>query len=580
MTKLTFDQSPSEHETDIVIVGAGISGLYTALRLVEEDPDRTVTIVERLNRTGGRLDTDLIEFADDVVVREEEGGMRFNYDMTELMQLINKLGLCDQIVDFPMGSAGMTNRFHLRGRSFTKAEANATVNRIWGEIYDLNENERGLSPTQLVTKAFDLVLAENGDSNTPGRTPEDWTHLRNNYTWQGTTLNNWQMWSLLRSMNYSEECIQMLTETIGFAGPFKAPINAGDAFQILADFPKDPTYFTFRDGFSTLPNTVAERLTTEYGDRVTIRLSSNVDAIEREGDGFRFRITKAADDANSNPYIPDGETKYIRTHHTVLAVATAGMERLISTSPALNDHPLAHRLWESVHASRGMKLMKINLYFDSPWWGEKGIISPAVQFGPNFSSLPINAIYPFYALVDPDKTAEAPAALTIYCDFNNTNFWAGLQNLEPMFESPKQTEQNNKVPQTSFGASRALVDEAKRQLCTLFGTTTVPEPVLTSYRLWNGTDDFEYAYHQWRLGVNDIIVREFLANPMDGVYCCNEAISDMQGWVNGSLRSSNDALARLGVGPLDNDPCTKDDVSETADTPAALVRVTPGLWGS
>ena len=94
-----------------------------------------VTIVERLNRIGGRLNTDLIRVGDNDVVREEEGGMRFNTSMTELMQLIAALGLCDQVVPFPMSSspyaASNTNRFRLRGHSFTGAEA---VNGKQGEV--------------------------------------------------------------------------------------------------------------------------------------------------------------------------------------------------------------------------------------------------------------------------------------------------------------------------------------------------------------------------------------------------------------------------------------------------------------
>src|SRR5664279_505263 len=142
MNRIHFPDARDEAGNDIVIVGAGVSGLYCARRLIEQDPARRITIVERLNRVGGRLGTDLIDIAPGDVVREEEGGMRFNYDMTELMQLTNALGLCGGIVPFPMGSNvadfGNTNRFWLRGRRFTAVEAAAGANSIWGEIYDLN----------------------------------------------------------------------------------------------------------------------------------------------------------------------------------------------------------------------------------------------------------------------------------------------------------------------------------------------------------------------------------------------------------------------------------------------------------
>ncbi len=474
-----------------------------------------------------------------------------------------------------------TNRFSLRGRNFTAAQAEAGNNVIWGEIYDLEEDEKGKSPTAIVKAAYKAVLDENGWPPPPQQTPEFWTKFRETATWRGVTVNEWQMWGLLRDMGRSEECIAMLSESIGFAGPFKAPINAGDAFQILADFPKDPQYHTFKYGFSTLPNAVQ----STFPDNVQILLGTNVDSIERNGDGFVLTLTEAPEGQNSNPHVPRGETKTITTGELILAVATNGMERLFITSPALNEDPEAQKLWDNIHSARGMKLMKINLYFEAPWW-ENGKIQPPVQFGPNFSSLPINAVYPFYSLEEgyakddmvltaEEKIPNESAALTIYCDFNSTNFWAGLQNVGDLFDSPLERKQTEKVPQTLYAASKHVVAEAKKQLCQLFAYDEVPEPVLTSYRLWDGDDDFEYAYHQWRLGVVDSEVRKYLSHPINGVYFCNEAISDMQGWVNGAIRSSNAALAHFGVCPMDNDPCTGPPAVSDA---VAEPRVS-GPWG-
>ena len=64
--------------TDILIVGAGVAGLYTAYRLLEQNSKKKVVILDRLNRTGGRLDSDLVAIKDpyddkDSIVKEEEG---------------------------------------------------------------------------------------------------------------------------------------------------------------------------------------------------------------------------------------------------------------------------------------------------------------------------------------------------------------------------------------------------------------------------------------------------------------------------------------------------------------------------
>lgn len=593
MTRTTFVDLPDEHDADVVIIGAGMAGLYCAMRLIEADPERRITIVERLNRHGGRLQTDLVTI-DDNVVREEEGGMRFNYSMTELMSLNAELGLCDKIVPFPMKSDGNTNRFHVRGQSFTAADAAAGSNKIWGELFDLDETERGRSPGELVAQVFNRIRAENNDTITGDRPPEGkdgWTDVREKWTWKGQTLNQWQMWGLLRDMGYSEECIELLSQMNGFTGLFKAPTNAGEGFQVLGDFPTDPRLFTFEDGFSTLPDAIVKRLEDDHGEQVPIALSTNVDRIVREGDRFRLEITEAPRGQNSNQWVDKGTKKTITADQVVVAVATTAMQQLFQTSPAMHEQPDAQKLWNNLCAARGMALMKINLYFHEPWWGEQnGPVSPPVQYGPSFTSLPINSVYPFYTVPGGSARAtegvggvpEGPAALTIYCDFDNTNFWAGLQNLEPKFTSELQTQHNQDDPQTIYGASQPVVDEIRKQLRVLFSVDDVPEPIMTSYRLWDGSDDFDHAYHQWRVGVVDSEVRAYLAAPLPGLYFCNEAISDMQGWVNGSLRSADDVLKQppFELEPLRTAPCPPPAAPTAAVDAAAPQPHVSGLWGA
>lgn len=626
MPDLKFKDALKSSDVDIAIIGAGISGLYCAYRLLtsKKFAGKKIAIYERLNRTGGRLQSDLIPIRGDHAVKskkgdpnffdlvhidhvkEEQGGMRFNYGMEELMTLNAKLGLCDKIVPFPMSSeynpncsadapqtsSGNTNRYCIRGHSFSVEEAAEGGNMIWSELYDLAPQEVGLSPVEIVTNAYHRILEANHILLEEDQTPEYWQKFRLKFKWKGIPMNEWQMWGLLLDMGYSGECVQMLSETIGFAGPFKAMINAGDAWQILADFPKDPTYYTFEDGFSTLPDAIKAVIK----DKVDIYLSTNVDRISGKEGAFKLEITEAPDNLNSRPNIPGGKTKVVKARQIIAAIATTGFQNLFVKSPALHTaskHNNPMQLWESISAAIGLNLMKINLYFREAWWYNGSTSRPKIKFGPNFTDLPINSIYPFYSVEDIEvnkeegtvciKTGEEPAALTLYCDFNKTNFWKGLQNVGPKFTSPLQEKYNRKKPQTVFPASQAVVAEIRKQMQLLFGVTNVPEPVFTSYRLWNGEDDFEHAYHQWALNADDKKIMRYLANPLPGFYVCNEAISDMQGWVNGSLRSSNLALGKISKGaikPLSNKPCVSSVKKEKAKTTKKpQIRISGGLWG-
>lgn len=539
-------------KADFVIVGAGVCGLYCAWRLLSKKPDLKIVIMERLNRPGGRLDTDMVKIGD-TTIREEEGGMRFNYSMDELMSVFAAFDLCKDIVPFPMSSSDNQNRYYIRGHSFTKKEAEESGHMIWSELYDLQPFEIGKSPVQIITDAYNAILAENGILESPKYpTPEFWQKMRIKYTWRGIPLNRWTLWGIFRDMGYSEECITMLSHTIGFEGPFLSMANAGDAMQILEDFPAVPTYYTFKDGFSTLIKALVKGIQKEKGGEIF--LSTNVDKITGKKGSFKVDYTMAEKGKSAGFMETEGQRGSIEAEQLILAVPAKAMEALFYASHALHAVPTSRQFFDDINSVVRMKLMKINLYFDYPWWKQSFSVDPPIEFGPNFTDLPINAIYPFYSITDDPKLN--PAALTIYCDFNNVNFWEGLQNVGPKFNSPQQ-KKHSKRPEIMYPASVAVVNEAIRQLKLLFDTPHVPEPILTSYRSWNGNDDFSYGYHQWALNANDKKVMKRLVEPIPGVFTCNEAFSDMQGWVNGSLRSSDKVLKKLGISPLkeEQNPC-------------------------
>jgi monoamine oxidase len=72
---------------DLVIIGGGISGLYTALRYQEIHPRSNIAILEASSKLGGRLQT---YYAKDKSYQYETGGSRFNQYHTRLLALIKK----------------------------------------------------------------------------------------------------------------------------------------------------------------------------------------------------------------------------------------------------------------------------------------------------------------------------------------------------------------------------------------------------------------------------------------------------------------------------------------------------------
>ena len=576
-------EMPSDvpQDADLVIVGAGMSGLYVAWRLLQQENPPHIVILDKNNRTGGRLDSDVIHFPDHEDVKEEEGGMRFTFDlMDDLMALFATLGIEEQIIPFPMNSGG-NNRLLFRDRAFNNGQAKESDYQIWSDLYHLKPDEQHKNPNSLIDDVFNLILEQNPAvakrlteiEDAQGRTPEYWQIFRLDCNWNDVALKDWTLWSLFDAMGYSNEAITMLYRVLGFNGTFLSEMNAGEAFQLLEDFPSNPGFKTLSNGFSTLPNALVDQIGLDR-----IYLETRVDRIKGAGDRYELAYTR------------DGIRNQITADKVVLALPRLALEKLYIGSNLVNELPgdAACLWWNSLQTTTDQSLLKINLYYDKAWWGSLPNV-PAVGFGPNFSDLPLGSVYPFYAiseelsaaaeyqewLVEHDQEPspvgaenlkkyqrakyDKPAALTIYCDYLNINFWRSLQDMEEKFTSPLQQE-HSQPPQTIYPASVAVVSAATELFGKLFDTDAVPAPVMTSARIWMGSTAFDsppeqqvgYGVHQWGLHADDREVIKGMIQPAPNLFTCGEAFSDYQGWVEGALRSADLVLAceQFGLEPI------------------------------
>ncbi|UTW13454.1 FAD-dependent oxidoreductase [Marinobacterium rhizophilum] len=575
-------RNPMPTQTDTLVVGAGMAGLYSTWRILQDNPGADVFIIDKSNRTGGRLDSDLVNI-NGVQVKEEEGGMRFTFDeMDNLMSLFMLLNIDDQVVPFPMNSGG-NNRLLFRGHSFNNAIAAEDDSAIWSALYNLAPAEQGMSPGAIINTVFNRILEANPDfSERPEqRGPEFWQRFRLDCQWNGIKMKDWTLWNLFSDMGYSSECITMLYRAAGFNGTFLSQMNAGVAYQLLEEFPADPQFRTLENGFSTLPNALVERIGKER-----IYLKTQLLSIARAEGGQGYRLKYQTIDAQNQ--VRYGE---MTANRVVLGLPRLALEKLFIGSNLLNELPAeeSEKLWDSLQTATNQPLLKINLYYDKAWWGNKTSGQPEVAFGPNFSDSPLGSVYPFYA-IDPASFAaleysdwlksqgntpapevedklqninqsryHKPAALTIYCDYLNINYWQTLQNNGALFDSPLQRQFSECNPQTLYAASQSIVERATYYFKELFNTHYVPTPILTSARIWNGStrfnvdasQEFGYGVHQWAVAADDREVMQYLCEPIENIYTCGEAFSDYQGWVEGALRSANLVLEKaFGLAPI------------------------------
>lgn len=500
--------------TDVAIIGAGVAGLYCALRLLQQNPQQRIVIHEKAAQIGGRLTTDILSYQGNAV-KCESGGMRFLAAHTHLMQLLDELGIRDasHVVPFSMGDEN--NLLYLRGQRFSRREAILSGQTVWKDIYRLSPQEQHMAPEALLNRVLHQLLLHNDIDAAQWWpvSPRDWQDLRCTMQYQGEAIYKWGLWPLLMAMGVSAECVQMLCDSGGFTSPYQLQINAGAALQLLCKFTTLPQFLTLEHGYQSLSTHMAERIGALHGQ---IRLQQQVQAIDSAGTGYRLRLADGT------------ETQAKRV---IIALPPGPLLRLLRASETgLNASP---QLLADIDSVQEMPLTKINLYFARRWW----LQAHGIRNGVCMSDLPISQVVFFDPLQGQDYAS--PAALTLYCDFFRQHYWHSLQNLGTPYRSP-----DFPAPPPNLNlASSFVVEQGQQYLQQMFGHD-IPAPFCATYQSWGEGNDGS-GDHKWKVGVNDIEVLARIKHPLPNLAICNEAFSDEQAWVEGALRSAHEALKAL-----------------------------------
>ena len=144
------------------------------------------------------------------------------------------------VASVPLSSDGDERRF--LGREGSAPYERAVQNLgVWGEIFQPTPARRKNQTVRFLSEAYRRVFAANrvalaasGYADVPvAPTPEYWETFRRVAEWDGTPLDTWQMWGLLRVLGYSEACCASVDHVLGIEGPFWATMSAGETFELL-----------------------------------------------------------------------------------------------------------------------------------------------------------------------------------------------------------------------------------------------------------------------------------------------------------------------------------------------------------
>jgi lysine 2-monooxygenase len=504
---------------DVAIIGGGISGIYGAWRLLRESLEQSVLadlvekrggklrvgVFEVSNRIGGRLMSVRLPGLESTPV--ELGGMRFLQTHRRVFNLIKHLGL--EYKDLPVADPNNATLAYLRGKHFLASD----VGQLEFEPpYRLDRGERGRSPGSLL---IEVALRHRRD---------------------GEPLRERGFWNLLLK-EMSLESYQLLREAGGY-DTIVRNWNAAEAIPfLLADFAPDARYLALKEGFETLPLTLADQVRNAGGE---INLQHRLHRLDEDSDG-QFRLI--FDVAPSGPTYRfrrlEREQVY-RAHYVILAMPRRSIEMLHPDSVPFRIDGFEENL-QLVLPQEGFKIFAA---YRRPWWLEQR----GVQAGRSVTDLPVRQCYYWHT-----EKGKPSALMASYNDGDSVEFWSGLAREMPQYSpDPAVCPPGVPIPDQilQLSASGALVRELQAQLRELHALPdlpldvpgSVPFPYAAISQNWT-KDPFGGGWHFWKIGANAKAAGRYMRqpDPKKRLYVCGEAWSRQQGWVEGALETA-DAL--------------------------------------
>jgi monoamine oxidase len=501
--------SEREKDLDVVIVGAGVSGVYVGWRLLTTGRAKSVTILEQSQRVGGRLLSLQPPGLPDVWC--ELGGMRFTSNQPLIGGLVKQLNLPTHefVVEEP------DNINYLRGVQIRQQQLSDPTTAL---PYDLDWAERGMDPNSLLSYAVNQVI--------PGATQMSTAQMRKfleKYMLEGRHIYDWGFWNLI-ARGLSHEGYELARATGGYDTPL-LNWNAMDTISLNFDLEPTTLYYAVTGGYQLVPLTIASQFEQSGGQ---IKLGHHLDSFDSDADGKIVMHVSAG-----------GATSKVHADALVLAMPRRSLELIAPTGPVLGPaDPSIRAMIESVTP---IPLFKLCVAYPYPWWEIVGVTQ-----GRSVTDLPIRQTY-YWATGKPrdgDPDDRKSVLLATYDDGNNVDFWNGYS--DPNHHPPFQTTEDHDTREhpgsqewDQYRPTAPMVAEADRQLREIHGVRVGPKPYAAAYIDW-GVDPYGGGVNFWNIHARSWEVIPRMINPVHGlpVYICGEAYSNGQGWVEGALETA------------------------------------------
>ncbi len=548
---------------DIAIVGGGVSGVYTAWRLLLDGPKHSallkkwqaerghlkIALFEGSDRIGGRLLSAKAPGLPNIIC--EIGGMRYVSSQTIVRSLVeNKLNLPrhEQAVTEPH------NILYLRGKQL--------------RVSDLSDPDKlpyNLAPDEIAWLKKDVSPKNTADNflgyaveklfpDIQKHTGPALREFLDKQVVDDVPLYKHGFWNLVAAQ-LSHEAYLLAVTTVGY-DCLGYNTNAVDAICEYYDFTPDVKYYLLNDGYDAVVWNLQKEF-EEAGGQIGLEtwLTS-------------FEEATLSDNSNGVTLRFRNDEGFQTARALVLSMPKRSLSLLEQKGPLFDPtKKTAERVRNMMGAVIPIPLYKMFIAYDRPWWQKE-----AVDKGRSITDLPIRQCY--YWGVENGSTDGKPknqnAILMVYNDAISSDFWAGLRSMPKgdddysnkdttlKFERKEMPHAGNGVKEDwqkrleqnwkQCEAPKAMVTEMHRELQIMHNVKDAPEPLEAAYMDW-GDDPYGGAVHFWNSGYQSSEVLHDMIQPVEGFPCyvCGEAFSTNQTWVEGALQTAELVLRKFDI---------------------------------
>jgi monoamine oxidase len=479
---------------DMLIVGAGISGLYCAARILRSYPYIKLVIVDRGQYIGGCMQ--LVPMKFDHSLSDQSRFVDTGAMVIDDRRDVNVFRLAQELgVDIdPATIADPSNLIHLRGHTSPFSE----IKGLGSMRYHLTENEIQKYPEQLVMDALQGV-----SSSTDPSELESVPYLCMN------------TFSRVMQDVLSKESIRFFEDASGH-NFWSGDVRAATAIP-WSEYVRGGPGRTYQFTYGAVSLAVA--LYELIKDKVDLRLQSEVTGIERSANGSLYVSVqpvgrKDIQDGTITEALIRAPLYKIYASEIVLTVLPKDLSPLYRWDAQVQKAIEHLTCWVAA---------KIFIQFDEPWWKKMGF-----EHGRSVTDLPIRQTW-YYS--------DDPAVMMIYCDGDDAAFWRCLlpPNTHPEWVDPST------VP--------ALTEELQKQLATMYSVSAEQIPIRRI--LWKY---WPYGGYIWRPGSVQA-VQNIVFEPIEHVHIVGDSWGDTQGTIEGALQTCDKFLmAKCGIGSLFEEP--------------------------